>query len=73
VYNGRNHRPIRTPRNLQAYDDDFKRYFKVAGEFDSLIGRSPENLMKYASFMVQAIQAGKFTIPPSQPSTNVLR
>jgi lon-related putative ATP-dependent protease len=43
-------------RNLQAYDDDFKRYFKVAAEFDSLMERSPENLMKYASFVAARCQ-----------------
>ncbi len=43
-------------RNLQAYDDDFKRYFKVAAEFDSLMERSPKNLMKYASFVAARCQ-----------------
>ena len=43
-------------RNLQAYDDDYKRYFKVAAEFDSLMEHSPENLMKYASFVAARCQ-----------------
>ena len=46
-------------RNLQAYDEDFKRYFKVAAEFDSLMERTPENLMKYASFVAARCQQNK--------------
>lgn len=46
-------------RNLQAYDEDFKRYFKVTAEFDSLMERSPENLAKYASFVAARCQQNK--------------
>ncbi|MDP6779290.1 MAG: AAA family ATPase, partial [Candidatus Latescibacteria bacterium] len=46
-------------RNLQAFDEDFKRYFKVAAEFDSIMERTPENLIKYASFVAARCQQNK--------------
>ena len=38
-------------RLLQASDDDFRRYFKVTADFDSLMDRTPENMAKYAAFI----------------------
>ncbi len=38
-------------RMLQAYDEDFRRYFKVTADFDTLMDRTPENLSKYAAFV----------------------
>ena len=38
-------------RFLQAVDDDFRRYFKVMADFDTVMDRTPENLEKYASFV----------------------
>ena len=38
-------------RSLQALDEDFRRYFKVIADFDTLMERTPENLSKYAAFV----------------------
>ena len=38
-------------RALRAVDEDFRRYFKVNAEFDTLMDRTPENVAKYASFI----------------------
>ena len=38
-------------RLLQAADEDFRRYFKVMADFDTLMDRTPENLTKYAAFV----------------------
>ena len=38
-------------RMLQAGDDDFRRYFKVVADFDTLMERTPVNMEKYASFV----------------------
>ena len=38
-------------RLLQGADEDFRRYFKVTADFDTLMERTPENMAKYASFV----------------------
>lgn len=38
-------------RVLQMADEDFQRYFKVTAEFDTIMDRTDENLMKYAAFV----------------------
>ena len=38
-------------RSLQMGDEDFRRYFKVTADFDTLMDRTPENLSKYAAFV----------------------
>ncbi len=38
---------------LQAFDEDFRRYFKVTADFDTVMERTPENAAKYASFVME--------------------
>ena len=38
-------------RMLQALEEDFRRYFKVTADFDTVMDRSPENMAKYAAFV----------------------
>ena len=38
-------------RRLQVYDEDFRRYFKVTADFDTVMDRTPENMAKYAAFV----------------------
>ena len=38
-------------RVLQAVDEDFRRYFKVTAEFDTVMDRTPENISRYAAFV----------------------
>ena len=38
-------------RLLLTGDEDFRRYFKVTADFDTMMERTPENLQKYASFV----------------------
>jgi lon-related putative ATP-dependent protease len=38
-------------RTLQMVDEDFRRYFKVTADFDTLMDRNRENLAKYAAFV----------------------
>ena len=38
-------------RALQVGDEDFRRYFKVTADFDSLMDRTAENISKYAAFV----------------------
>ena len=38
-------------RMLSIGDEDFRRYFKVIADFDTLMDRSPENMARYASFV----------------------
>ena len=38
-------------RMLQAYDEDFRRLFKVTADFDNLMDRSEQNMARYASFV----------------------
>jgi lon-related putative ATP-dependent protease len=38
-------------RLLEIYDEDFRRYFKVIADFDSVMVRSDENMQQYASFV----------------------
>ena len=40
-----------TLRVLQQGDEDFRRYFKVTADFDTLMDRTPENMNKYATFV----------------------
>ena len=39
-------------QTLQMADEDFRKYFKVEADFDVSMERTPENMMKYASFIV---------------------
>ena len=43
---------------LQVGDEDFRRYFKVTADFDTLMDRSPENLSRYASFVAARCRDG---------------
>ena len=38
-------------RLLRSADPDFRRYFKVAAEFDTVMDRTPKNIGKYAAFV----------------------
>ena len=38
-------------RTLRSADPDFRRYFKVTAEFDTVMERTPENVEKYAAFI----------------------
>ena len=38
-------------RLLQVGDEDFRRYFKVVADFDTLMDRTDENMSKYAAFV----------------------
>ena len=38
-------------RLIQGADEDFRRYFKVVADFDTLMDRTHENMMKYAAFV----------------------
>ena len=46
-------------RMLQGLDEDFRRYFKVAADFDTLMDRTPENMTKYAAFVAARCHDGK--------------
>ena len=46
---------------LQAGDEDFRRYFKVTADFDTLMDRTPENLAKYAAFVVARCREARMT------------
>ena len=43
-------------RALQQGDEDFRRYFKVTADFDTLMDRTSENMNKYASFVAARCQ-----------------
>jgi len=45
-------------RMLQAFDEDFRRYFKVIADFDALMDRTPENMTKYAAFVCARCREG---------------
>ncbi len=45
-------------RMLQAVDEDFRRYFKVNADFDTVMDRTPENIGKYASFVAAQVEEG---------------
>ena len=38
-------------RLLQTHDEDFRKLFKVTAEFDNLMGRTDQNMARYASFV----------------------
>ena len=40
---------------LQAADEDFRRFFKVTAEFDTVMDRTPENIAKYATFVASRV------------------
>lgn len=44
---------------LQATDEDFRRYFKVTADFDTLMERTPENVVKYAAFVAERCRDGE--------------
>ena len=41
---------------LQTVDEDFGRFFKVIAQFDTQMDRTPENIVKYASFVAARCQ-----------------
>ncbi len=43
-------------RTLQSMDEDFRRYFKVTADFDTVMERTPENLSKYVSFIAARVR-----------------
>ena len=43
---------------LQAQDEDFRKYFKAKADFDISMERTHENMMKYASFIVNRCHEG---------------
>ena len=43
-------------RLLQLYDEDFPKFFKVKADFDVVMNRTPENIRKYASFVVNRVR-----------------
>ena len=43
-------------RTLQTMDEDFRRYFKVTADFDTVMERTPENLSKYISFIASRVR-----------------
>ncbi|MBI4299228.1 MAG: AAA family ATPase [Chloroflexi bacterium] len=43
---------------LQIYDEDFRKYFKVKADFDLSMERTPENMLKYASFVERQCREG---------------
>ena len=45
---------------LQSTDEDFRRYFKVSADFDTLMDRTPENMEKYAQFVAARCRDGNF-------------
>ena len=44
-------------RLLQAADEDFRRYFKVTADFDTVMERTPGNVAKYAAFVASETRA----------------
>ena len=42
-------------RLLQVADEDFRRYFKVTADFDTLMDRTDENQSKYAAFVARIV------------------
>src|SRR5690606_20056808 len=47
---------------LYAYDEDFRKYFKVKVDFDTVMPRTPENEMAYAAFICSRCQVEN--LPP---------
>ena len=45
-----------TLRTLQSLDEDFRRYFKITADFDTVMDRTPENLSKYVSFIASRVR-----------------
>ena len=45
-----------THRLLQVFDDDFRKLFKVKADFDISMENTPQNILKYASFVVNRIR-----------------
>jgi lon-related putative ATP-dependent protease len=43
-------------RTLQSMDEDFRRYFKITADFDTVMERTPENLSKYVSFIASRVR-----------------
>ena len=46
-------------RLLQVSDEDFRRYFKVTADFDTLMERNVENMSKYAAFVSARCREGE--------------
>ncbi|NNE43540.1 MAG: AAA family ATPase, partial [Gemmatimonadetes bacterium] len=44
---------------LYAYDDDFKKIFKVRADFDTEMPNTPENLLQYGSFIQRLVEQEK--------------
>ncbi len=45
-------------RLLQAFDEEFRRYFKITADFDTVMDRTPENMAKYAAFVALRCRDG---------------
>ena len=43
---------------LQTLDEDFRRFFKVRADFDTVMDRTPENMNKYAAFAAARCKDG---------------
>ena len=46
-------------RALQGVEEDFRTYFKVVADFDTLMDRTPENMAKYAAFVAARCRDSK--------------
>ena len=46
-------------RLMQVADEDFRRYFKVTADFDTLMERNAENMSKYAAFVSARCREGE--------------
>ena len=47
-------------RGLQRVDEDFRRYFKITADFDSVMERTPQNISKYAAFVAAQVENGGY-------------
>ena len=43
---------------LQAFDEEFRRYFKVTADFETDMDRSPENVSRYAAYVAEQCKEG---------------
>ncbi|MBI2871606.1 MAG: AAA family ATPase [Chloroflexi bacterium] len=43
-------------RMLQLYEEDFRKFFRVKADFDVVMERTPENIRRYAAFVVNRVR-----------------
>ncbi len=43
---------------LQAFDEEFRRYFKVTADFETDMDRTPENVSRYAAYVAEQCKEG---------------